>query len=530
MNATLLARRTLTHLLEQGLEHVVVCPGSRNAPLSLASFAAAQAGMLQLHTRIDERAGAFLALGIAKASGKPAAVITTSGSAITHLHAAMLEAAHAGVRLVALTADRPAHLRGTDANQTTDQVGVFAPLIPTHDLDVEAAEGELPPLPPTGPVHWNLQFAVPLTPGDDWELPVIESVLLPPEPEPAAHELTLGPRTVVIAGDSAGKPAQLLAETAGWPLLAEPTSGARVGANAIRTYRLLLDGELAAQIQRVVVYGHPTLSRPVTRLLQRPEVQVVATPAPGVWARRSFPVEVTASHFRAAGVDDPAWLTRWQEADETLGGQVDALVASQTELTPYEVAAVVGQRLPADGLLVVGASHPIRDLDLMLDPGRVNPHQVLAANRGLAGIDGTISTALGMMIGRDGGGRRPGWCYLGDVTFLHDLTSLILGPEEQRPPLQLIVANDDGGSIFSTLEQGAPQYAAAFEKVFATPHGAHLASLCHAFGIDHVLVQAREELEAALQLSPNRLRLIEVRLRRDNRRELDQRLQQLGQP
>ncbi|HEX4686660.1 MAG TPA: thiamine pyrophosphate-binding protein, partial [Nocardioides sp.] len=304
-DSTALARAVVGHLVEQGIREIVLAPGSRNAPLAFAAYDAAEAGQVRLHTRIDERSAGYLALGLTKV-GSVAAVMCTSGTGVANLHPAMLEAAHAGVSLVAVTADRPARLRGTGANQTTDQLGVFGPLIPTLDI---AAPSEIVPDEMAGfgpfsrpfrqglPLHLNLQLDDPLVPEDRWT-----DVPRGPERQVRrgwradgdgveATEIPLGPRTVVVAGDDAGPPARTLAERASWPLLAEPTSGSRTGTHAIRTYRLLLAGDLADEVERVVVLGHPTLSRPVSRLLARDDVEVWSVPGRGVWSRRPFRVD-----------------------------------------------------------------------------------------------------------------------------------------------------------------------------------------------------------------------------------------------
>jgi 2-succinyl-5-enolpyruvyl-6-hydroxy-3-cyclohexene-1-carboxylate synthase len=527
VTATSLARTVLQALIESGVTEVVIAPGSRNAPLSFAAHDAAAAGLVRLHTRIDERSAGFLALGLTKV-GARAAVICTSGTAVANLHPAVLEAAHAGIQLVVVTADRPARLRGTDANQTTDQVGIFGPLVATHDLDETTG---LPPMAPAGPLHLNVQLDDPLVPGS-----LFSAQLSAQAPDLERHAagsrqlrgnaqpLATGPRTVVVAGDDAGPPARLLAEQAGWPLFAEPTSGARTGRNALRCYRLLLDGELGRSIERVVVFGHPTLSRPVTRLLGREDVEVLATPTAGVWADRPFPA--TPADAPTAEPDDPAWLVEWQAADRHLAGRLDVLLAAEPDLTPYEVAGAVSRALPAEGLLMVGASSPIRDLDLMARPYVVGERRKVIANRGLSGIDGTISTAIGAALGRPRSSRAI--TLMGDVTFLHDSNGLVLGPDQARPDLTIVVVNDDGGSIFSMLEQGDPAYASAYDALFGTPHGVDLASLCAATRTPHWRVDSLGELEHALASPNGGIEVVEVRVRRDNRRDLDRRIRALA--
>jgi 2-succinyl-5-enolpyruvyl-6-hydroxy-3-cyclohexene-1-carboxylate synthase len=332
---------------------------------------------------------------------------------------------------------------------------------------------------------------------------------------------------VVVAGDDAGPPARQLAEAAGWPLLAEPSSGARTGDHALRTYRLLLATDLGARIERVVVFGRPTLSRPVTRLLERADVEVLVAPGRGVWPVRpegSHPVEAPA--WAGAGPDDPAWLDAWRTADRELGRRVDRLLAEQPALTPYDVAAATHAALPAGGLLVVGASSPIRDLDIMVRPPAVGTRRKVIANRGLAGIDGTMSTAVGAALGRRASARS--LALMGDLTFLHDQTALVLGPEEPRPDLTIVVPNDDGGAIFSMLEQGAPAHAASFERLFGTPHGHDLASLCAAARVPHLRVTSRPELEQALASPNGGIEVIEAAVGRADRRELDRRIRALA--
>jgi 2-succinyl-5-enolpyruvyl-6-hydroxy-3-cyclohexene-1-carboxylate synthase len=338
--------------------------------------------------------------------------------------------------------------------------------------------------------------------------------------------LPAGPRTVVVAGDDAGPPPRILAQDGGWPLLAEPTSGARTGEHALRCYRLLLDGELGRSIERVVVFGRPTLSRPVSRLLARDDVEVLAAPGRGAWAERPFPVDGTVDHgTRPAGRDETGWFEAWVDADRSVGRQLDALLAAEAGLTPYEVAGATARAVPPGGLLVVGASSPIRDLDLMLRGYAVGDRRKLIANRGLSGIDGVVSTAIGAALGRPHSTRAI--ALMGDVTFLHDAGGLVLGPGEPTPDLTIVVTNDDGGSIFSMLEQGAPEHAEPFERLFGTPHGVDLAQLCAATRTPHWPVTSVAELEHALSSPHGGIEVVEAVVRRDDRRALDERIRAL---
>jgi len=531
-DSTTLARAVVGHLVEQGIRELVLAPGSRNAPLAFAAYDAAEAGLVRLHTRIDERSAGFLALGLTKV-GSGAAVMCTSGTAVANLHPAMLEAAHAGLALVAVTADRPARVRGTSANQTTDQVGIFGPLVHTVDVTTDTYPemdtrlgGRNAPLGAV--VHLNVCFDDPLTPEDRWVPDVLPgrwstrpAQLLP------LTTIPLGPRTVVVAGDDSGPPARMVAETAHWPLLAEPTSGSRTGTHAIRTYRLLLGTPLAAEIERVVVFGHPTLSRPVLRLLGREDVEVWSAGGAGRWSGRPFPVHRDFVNLRVDESEETAWLDRWREADARVGHDLDDLLAAEPGLTAYDVAGAVARALPREGLLVVGASNPIRDLDLMVPRYEVGGRRKTIANRGLSGIDGVVSTAIGGALGRR---SERSLALVGDVTFLHDANGLVLGPDEPRPDLTIVVVNDDGGSIFATLEQGADEYADRYERLFGTPHGVDIASLCAATRTPHLRVTSRPELEQALATPNGGIEVVEAVVRRDDRRALDARIRALGTP
>ncbi len=330
---------------------------------------------------------------------------------------------------------------------------------------------------------------------------------------------------MVVAGDGAGPAARQLAEAAGLPLLAEPTSGARAGPNAIRTYRLLLGTPLGDQVERVVVLGHPTLSRPVTALLSRPDVEVLSVAGPGgVATDPARRARHLGSVPRPQGLGDPGWLAAWRQADTTVAQRLDGFVDGLPELDALHVARAVADALQPGGTLVVGSSNPVRDLDLMLAPSSAQQGRRVVGNRGLSGIDGTVSTAIGVALGRchpvDGpeADTGPALALLGDLTFLHDSNGLLLGPDEPRPDLTFVVVNDDGGSIFALLEQGAPQYAAAFERVFATPTCADLGALCAASGTAYQRVRTGAQLRAALARPARGIRVVEARVSRAGRR------------
>lgn len=326
--------------------------------------------------------------------------------------------------------------------------------------------------------------------------------------------LPAGPRTVVVCGDAApaeGAAARAFAEAANLPLIAEPSSGARFGPSALRCGRLLLGTGLADRVERVVMFGHPTLSRPVNRLLTRDDVELIVVgrgplPNPGNHAG-AFAAEVRLEPDRSG------WPDEWRSADRAVSERVDALVSGLGYPSGPAVAAAV--LASGDGILVLGNSMAIRDADLA--PITERP---VFANRGLSGIDGTLSTAVG--IGLASG--APTTLLAGDLSFVHDANALAIGPGQPCPDLRIVVADDAGGGIFATLEYGQPRFADSFESVFATPSGVDPLALARAYGVTATRVAGLAELSAALAEPVGGLQVVVVGIDRDHRRELAQAL------
>ena len=555
--STALARVLVDELVRGGVTECVLSPGSRSAPLAFALHAADAAGRLRLHVRIDERSAGFLALGLAKASGCPPAVVTTSGTATANLHPAVLEAAHSHVPMIVLTADRPPELRGTGANQTIDQIGLYGGAVRLfvdvgtpearagqntywRGLTCRAQSGALGDLGgEPGPVHLNLGLREPLVPeGDDdwpesldgrpggqpWTARVQPSAAGPRPASPGDVSTALvvddlPSRTVVVVGDAvpaATAAALALAEARGWPVVAEPSANAG-GGGLLHVAELVLDapGFLEAhRPDRVLVVGRPTLSRALGRLVASAPADVVAhgdhwSDASGR-AARVLPAVPRAD---GAGEVDASWLPSWKSAGQVATAAVHELLDAGLDLAEPVIAQEVVAA--AGSLLVVGSSKPVRDL-FLADP---RPGLRVLANRGVAGIDGTVSTALGAALAHG----APTLALLGDLTFLHDANGLVLGPCEPRPDLTFVVVNNDGGAIFGLLEQGAPGHEAAFERVFGTPHGVDLGALCSATRTPYVLVATRAELRAALAVIEG-VRVVEVRTDRTAAVTLDRQL------
>lgn len=560
--STALATVLVDELVRNQVTDVVLAPGSRNAPLSIALHAADTAGRLRLHVRIDERTAAFLALGLARHSGRPTPVVTTSGTATVNLHPAVVEAHHSGIPLVAITANRPAELQGVGANQTIDQADLFgrsvraAVTMPAGETRVgqhagwratvcrllAVARGDLTGDP--GPVQLDVAFREPLLPDgvDDWPEPLagrphgqpwveLHGSRTPPDQHGRPGDPSLVARTLVLLGSAqpaTATAAAALADRHGWPLVTEPVTLAGYAPPTVEAGGLLLGAREWVDTHRpdrVLLVGRATLSRATNALLSRSDVEVVVVGEDDRWpdAPRTARHVVDPGWLRRAAhrdpVGDPAFRQDWQKAGAAVRAAVDALLDDEPTLTGQLVAREVFTALPDDALLVLGSSNAVRDV---VTGAPVRSGIRLLANRGAAGIDGTVSTAVGAALDANRT-HGPAYALMGDLTFLHDSTGLVIGPHEPRPDLTIVVNNDDGGGIFSVLEQGAPGHAAAFERVFGTPHGTDLAALCAATGTPYTLAGSVAELRTALAPQPG-LRVVEVRSNRSSRRDLEQRL------
>jgi 2-succinyl-5-enolpyruvyl-6-hydroxy-3-cyclohexene-1-carboxylate synthase len=531
-HATLCARVIVAELIRHGVTDLVLAPGSRSAPLAYEAFEADRIGLLRLHVRLDERTAGFLALGLAKGSGAPVAVLTTSGTAAANLFPAVLEAAHAYQPLVLITASRPRALINTGANQTTDQDQLFGRHVrgyaglsdqtadpPTWRFEVArllaAATGRRNRRP--GPVQLNVELSDPLVPTGFDRPPAVADLVLTAVRASEPTELPTGPQTVIVAGDAppaVGREVARLAARAGVPLLAEPSSNARSGAAALGTARLLAGSNLAEDVERVVVYGHPTLSRPVSRLLARDDLELVVVSAYPDWVDPGRVATVVTDAVRFAEPEAGEWLARWRQADAELRQGLDALLAGLPYFSGPVLAAALWTALAEQDVVFVGSSSPVRDLDLA---PVTSASPAVYANRGLGGIDGNVSTAAGIALATE----RPVHALLGDLTTLHDLTGLLRPPGEPQPDLRIVVANDTGGSIFATLEPGRPAHSPAYERLFGTPHAADFAALAAAVGCGYVRVRNAAELGAALGSPPQGLELVEAVIDRSQRRTLD---------
>ena len=489
-NSTSLARVIVRQIIEAGVTDVVISPGSRNAPLSLAFFAASQEGLITIHVRIDERTAAFFALGIIKSTGRPVPVVCTSGTAVANYHPAVLEASHTNAPLMVLTADRPAMLRKTGANQTTEQARIFGKAVRYFaDVDGPVYPMELPlDSLRTGPIHLNLQFDEPLLPdySSDWvsEINVSPKDFVP-RTKPGNLRL-VGARGVVVIGHDRGglsvDEITRFTKVLGWPVIAEdPLSFPDAIAHASI---FLVSPEIRSTLipQSVLVIGRTTLSRSINAYIKSsPITYVVDQRLATVDSDRQADRKFTELPDLQGVIQSDEWIAKWNKVSE----RAQKLVASLDGWNEAVIARTIAATIPDNTALFVSSSRPIRDLEGFAHPrGGVHTY----ANRGLAGIDGNISTALGVAYG-----HKATIAVLGDLSFLHDVTGLV---HKEAINCRFIVINNDGGGIFSTLPQRGVN---GFETAFGTPHGLNPAAIAKAMGVDAKQISTINELEAEIK-------------------------------
>jgi 2-succinyl-5-enolpyruvyl-6-hydroxy-3-cyclohexene-1-carboxylate synthase len=483
--STRLARVIVRQIIEAGITDVVISPGSRNAPLSLALIAAQERKLIKLHIRIDERTAAFFALGLAKATNRPVPIICTSGTAVANYHPAVLEASHSNIPLFVITADRPAELRRTGANQTTEQARIFGKAV-RYFADVSGAAYPLE-LPlnslQTGPVHINVQFEEPLLADADsaW----LDGISISPprifDRKKAGTLASKSTRGLLVIGHDRGglevEEVKKFADQLGWPILSEdpltfPTANAHASLFLTST---VISKDLAPDT--VIIIGRTTLSRSVNSLLKSARATFVIDPRTATvdtdrLAEKKF-TELPELYTAPA---DPDWLAKWAKYSERTAKVVNEISTWSEPL----IAREISQRLPDQSAFFIASSRPIRDIEAF---GAARSGIKTFANRGLAGIDGNISTAMGIATA-----NSSTTAVLGDLAFLHDLTGLI---HREEINLRIFVINNDGGGIFSTLPQRGVD---GFEQVFGTPHGLDPAAIAAAMGIDSKTISNVDQL------------------------------------
>ena len=507
-NATRSARAIVQSCLDSGAEHVVIAPGSRNAPLSWAFAQAEKAGLIKIQVRIDERDAGFLALGIAKATGKPVPVVVTSGSAVANLLPAIVEAFHSAVPVIVLSADRPASARGKSAPQTINQFGMFGTFVKSQ-IDVAPDQTDLTEVSKVinltitnrpGPVQVNVQFELPLLPdleNLDWQLkpPSLKSFS---KTDLKQKQISVPARGIFVVGDNADpesvREIDQISQAIGWPVLWEPTANAHLLQNSISHGVVLLQADIAPKVDAVVTFGTVGLSRVILGLLKSAPIHLAihsATSGSDLPDPVSSAKEIFDCVPKLETKTDPEWLSQWQVLDHKAATAVATALSPDT-LTGPSAAQLVWDQTGKDDQLFVAASWPVRHLEAYAAK-RDGLH--VFGNRGANGIDGLISTAIGVGIGTS----KRTVLLMGDIAFLHDLGGLNLGEEQAAPNLTVVVLDNNGSGIFSQLEQGADEYQEHYEKVFGTPHGKDLWVIAESLGIPAKQVTTKTELKFALQ-------------------------------
>ena len=549
------ARAILSALDDLGLTHVLYCPGSRSAPFAYALESGAFGGHAM--PVLDERGAGFAAVGLARTGALPA-VIVTSGTAVAELTPAVLEASHARLPLLVISADRPGELRGVGASQATFQSGLFGvharacvdlePQEPSRALvgqlsrAVAAACGA--PTGTPGPVQINVAFRDPLTPqsrasgaaGDSQDEAMASFVPRPTRVQPtnAAPErwedvVGAARAGLIVAGEGASPLAAQWSRASGFPLLAEPASGAWAGGGVTPYEQAIVSSPLAGEVDTVVVTGRPTLSRPIHALLARPDVRVVVVDAHAPWVdisgNASVVVPALAAPLRpTCGAE---WAARVRAAADEAGLRIDALLAAGSGRTMLSLARAVASA--TRGPLVLGASNPVRAFDLAVESLAGRP---VFSNRGQAGIDGTIATAVGIAAGLgsariatpdrageprdDARGRAQAsrvTAVMGDLTLCHDASSLALAAATGAE-LDIIVADDEGGGIFATLEHGNAATPEAYDRWFGVAQHVNYEALAAAYGVGFARAATPSELASVLADPPAGPRLIHAPVER----------------
>jgi 2-succinyl-5-enolpyruvyl-6-hydroxy-3-cyclohexene-1-carboxylate synthase len=548
--STTQARVVVDELIRGGVRDVVLCPGSRNAPLAFALHDADRTDRIRLHVRIDERTAGYLAIGLAMGADAPVCVAMTSGTAVANLGPAVVEANYARVPLIVLSANRPYELLGTGANQTMEQLGYFGTQVrATISLGLaEDAPERMDALNATwrsvtcrvlvaatgartanaGPVQFDIPLREPLVPDpppgpDGWSRR--RTPLGRPGGKPWTHtppvrfdqplDIDLSADTVVIAGHGAGAHPNLAA----LPTVAEPT--APPAAHPLHPLALPL-----LRPQQVILVGRPTLHRPVSALLADPSVPAYALTTGPRWPDVSGNSQATGTRAVITGEPNPTWLHHCAELNRQAIAAVRGQLKAHPLTTGLHVAAAIADALRPGDQLVLGASNPVRDAALV----GLNPHGIrVRSNRGVAGIDGTVSTAIGAALAYEGlhertagrGGLPPRTIALiGDLTFVHDSSGLLIGPTEPVPrQLTIVVSNDNGGGIFELLEQGDPRFSDVSSRIFGTPHDVDVGALCRAYHVENRQIEVGE-LGSALDEPDSGLRVLEVKADRSSLRQL----------
>ena len=522
------AELVVQQLVNTGVEFVALAPGSRNGPISLALVAAEKQGLLSVHVRIDERSAAFLALGAAIRTGKPTAVLTTSGTAVANVFPAIVEAKYAGIPFIVLTADRPASVQGTGANQVIVQREIFGSYvsrsieIASDSLTIETTSAReairdrinsvlSAATRNRSPVHLNIGLAEPLVPVSDFVFEhkknlQSETVITP---ENISTEFLTRKGLIVAGGTNIEylNYAQQLGEALDWPVIVEPPH-IGVGAGMVSHPSTLLSlNSINLKPEVVLTVGRVGLSRQVNELVKKGSV-IISCAVPSIVTNSPAKQRISGLFRIPAKQNNKAWKQVWDAAGKAAHQIVQKVLNENKEISALHVIDSLMKNLPSNSHLHLASSLTARDFELLNSPELNSPYSLgqvsVSMNRGVNGIDGVAATAMGTALSA----KTPTYAVLGDIAALHDLSSFAIPSLEAKPDITFVITDNNGGAIFSLLEQSEVK---DFERVFGTPTDVNLLEVFKSLGAEVKLVSKISELEQNLGL-PKGIKVIVVKI------------------
>ena len=526
--SALTAELIVQQLIENDVNFVALSPGSRNGPISLALIQAEKDGLIKVGVRIDERSAAYLALGAAIASGKPSAVLTTSGTAVANLFPAVVEAKYSGIPLIVLSADRPASVQGTGANQVIVQREIFGNYVSrsievaSESLNIEtnsareAIKDRINSVISIAsknrvPVHLNITLGEPLVPTQKFKFSKAKMVSST-NANFSENILTeyLGKKGVIVAGGTNLEYlnyAKDLSNSLDWPVIVEPPH-ACVGENMISNSSVVLGlkkNELKPEV--VLTIGRVGLSRQVSELIKNSPT-VVSCALPNV-ITNSTAKQKNSGLFRVpVKQQNQNWLKLWKDSGLIIFEKIQKILKSHSKLSNLHVVNYLIQNLPKDSHIHLSSSYAARDFDLLISPfyqsAFSNGEVSVSMNRGVNGIDGVVSTAIGTSLVNN----KPTFAFLGDIAAIHDLNSFIIPKLEKTPDITFIITDNNGGGIFNTLEQSGVE---DFERVYGTPTDIDLFKLFNNLNIEVLEVNNINELSNLIS-KPSGMKAIIVKI------------------
>jgi 2-succinyl-5-enolpyruvyl-6-hydroxy-3-cyclohexene-1-carboxylate synthase len=522
------AQLVVQQLIDTGVEFVSLAPGSRNGPISLALIEAEKQGLISIHVRIDERSAAFLALGSAIKTGKPAAVLTTSGTAVANIFPAIIEAKYAGIPFIVLTADRPAAFQGTGANQVIAQREIFGNYvsrsieIASESLTIETASAReairdrinsvfTAATRNRGPVHLNIALAEPLVPSVDYvfehkKILQKDTVITP---ENISTEL-LSRKGIIVAGGTNVEYlnyAQELGNALDWPVIVEPPHQC-VGSGMVSNAPALLSlNAISLKPEVVLTVGRVGLSRQVNELIKKGSL-VISCAVPSIITNSAAKQRISGLFRIPTKQSNKAWRQTWQDSGKLSHSIVQQLLKENSKMSALHVVDCLMKNLPKNSHIHLASSLAARDFELLTSPEIDSPFSngevSVSMNRGVNGIDGIVSTAMGTALSSE----LPTFAMLGDIAALHDLSSFVIPTLEKKPNITFIINDNNGGGIFNLLEQSEVE---DFERVFGTPTDVKLVEVFKSLGAEVKSISKIDDLADNLNV-PNGVKVLVVKI------------------